>query len=86
MVADFRFRIRVQRDKHAKVTRTKWWKLKGKVAQAFKKRVIKEGPWEEGGDANNMWMKMATCIRRWPQRSLECPGEVEAKLRYLVVK
>ena len=52
----------------------------------FKERVIKEGPWEEGGDANNMWMKMATCIRRWPQRSLECPGEVEAKLRYLVVK
>jgi len=22
------------------------------------------GPWEEGGDANNMWMKMATCFRR----------------------
>ena len=64
MVADFRFRIRVQRDKHAKVTRTKWWKLKGKVAQAFKKRVIKEGPWEEGRDADNTWMKMATCIRK----------------------
>ena len=25
---------------------------------------MKEGPWEEGGDANNLWMKMATCVRR----------------------
>ena len=23
-----------------------------------------EGPWEEGGDADNVWMKMATCIRK----------------------
>ena len=43
-------------------SRTKCWKLKGEVTQAFKERVIKEGPWEEGGDANNMWMKMAICI------------------------
>ena len=49
VVVDFRFQIRVQRDKRAKVARTKWWKLKGEVAQAFKERVIKEGPWEEGG-------------------------------------
>lgn len=64
VVADFRFRIRVQRDKRAKVARTKWWKLNGEVAQAFKERVIKEGPWEEEGDADSMWMKMATCIRK----------------------
>jgi hypothetical protein len=63
VVADFRFRIHVQRDKRANVARTKWWKLKGEVVQAFKERVIKEGPWEEEGDADNMWMKMATCIR-----------------------
>src|SRR4051812_8783130 len=25
---------------------------------------MKEGPWEERGDANNMWMKMATYIWR----------------------
>ena len=46
--ADFRFRIHVQRDKRVKVARTKWWKLKGEAAQAFKERVIKEGTWEEG--------------------------------------
>ena len=40
VVADFGFRIRVQQDKCAKVV-----KLKGEVAQAFKERVIKEGPW-----------------------------------------
>jgi hypothetical protein len=64
VVADFRFWIRVQRDKRPKVARTKWWKLKGEAAQAFKERVFKEGPWEEGGDANSMWMRMATCIRK----------------------
>ena len=36
----------------------------GEVAQAFKKWVIKEGPWEEGGDANMMWTSMATCLRK----------------------
>ncbi|KAK1613062.1 hypothetical protein QYE76_036735 [Lolium multiflorum] len=49
-------------DKWAKVARTKRWKLKEELAQTFKERVIKKGPWEEGGDADNMWMKMATCI------------------------
>jgi hypothetical protein len=64
VVANFRFRICDQRDKRAKVARTKWWKLKEEGAQAFKERVIKEGPWEEEGDADYMWMKMATCIRK----------------------
>jgi hypothetical protein len=62
VVADFCFKIRLQRNKHNKVTRTKWWKLKGDVAQTFKERVIEEGPWAEEGDANIMWRKMATCI------------------------
>jgi hypothetical protein len=69
VVADFRFQIRVERDKRVKVARTKRWKLKGEVAPAFKERVIKEGPWEEEGDANNMWKKMATCI--WKVASKE---------------
>jgi hypothetical protein len=30
----------------------------------FKERVLKEGPWYEGGDTNSMWMKMFTCIRK----------------------
>ncbi|ONM29623.1 Retrovirus-related Pol polyprotein LINE-1 [Zea mays] len=64
VVADFRFKIRLQRNKHNKVTRTKWWKLKGDVAQTFKERVIEEGPWAEEGDSNIMWRKMAMCIRK----------------------
>jgi hypothetical protein len=28
------------------------------------RRVLKEGPWHEGGDANSMWMEMTTCIRK----------------------
>jgi hypothetical protein len=42
----------------------KWWKLKEEAAKMFKERVFKEGPWHEEGDVNNMWMKMATCIRK----------------------
>jgi hypothetical protein len=30
----------------------------------FKERVIKEDPWHEGVDANDMWMKMLTCIKK----------------------
>jgi hypothetical protein len=30
----------------------------------FKERVLKEGTCHEGGDANSMWMKMSTCIRK----------------------
>ncbi|XP_051209355.1 uncharacterized protein [Lolium perenne] len=52
------------RGKRAKVARTKWWKLKGEASQAFRERVIKEGPWEEGGDANMMWTSIATCLRK----------------------
>jgi hypothetical protein len=39
-----------------------WWKFKEEVAKTFKKRVLKEGPWHEGG--NSMWMKMVTGIRK----------------------
>ena len=64
VVADFCFRIRFQRNKHTKVARTKWWKFKGVAAPTFKERVSKEGPWEEEGDANTMWLRMTTCIRK----------------------
>ena len=63
VVADFRLRVRVHRDKRAKIARTKWWKLRGEAAQAFKERILDEGPWE-GEDADDMWLKMATCVRK----------------------
>jgi hypothetical protein len=43
---------------------TKWWKLKEEASKMFKKRVLNEGPWHEGEDANSMWMKMSTYIRK----------------------
>jgi hypothetical protein len=45
-----------------KITRTKWWKLKENVSQVFKKRVIAEGSWNEGENADNIWKEMATHI------------------------
>jgi hypothetical protein len=42
----------------------KWWKLKEEATTMFKERVLKEDPWHEGGDANSMWMKITTCIRK----------------------
>ena len=64
VVADFRFHARVMRDKGTKITRTKWWKLKGEAQQTFQERMIMEGPWDEEGDADSMWVKMGTCIRK----------------------
>ena len=26
--------------------------------------MLGEGPWEEGEDANDMWLKMTTCVRK----------------------
>ena len=54
VVADFRLRVRVHRDKRAKIMGTKWWKLRGEAAQAFKERMLGEGPWEEGEDTDDM--------------------------------
>ncbi|KAF8666011.1 hypothetical protein HU200_053900 [Digitaria exilis] len=52
VVADFRLRVRVHQDKRSKMARTKWWKLR------------EEGPWGEGEDVDDMWLKMATCVRK----------------------
>jgi hypothetical protein len=41
----------------------RWWKLRGVEAQVFKDRMLGER-WEEGEDANDMWLKMATCVRK----------------------
>jgi hypothetical protein len=51
-------------DKGAKITRTKWWKLKGEAQQTLKERMIAEGPWGEEGEVDSMWVKMAFCIRK----------------------
>ena len=64
VVADFRFWVRAHRNKRANIMRTKWWKLRGEAAQTFKEMMLHEGSWEEGEDANDMWLKMATCIRK----------------------
>ena len=58
------FRLRVVKDKRAKISRTKWWKLKGDASRVFKDRVMGEGAWNVEGEANVMWNAMATCIRR----------------------
>ena len=44
--------------------RTKWWKLRGEAAKTFKERMLGEGSWEEGEDADDMWLKMARCVRK----------------------
>jgi hypothetical protein len=64
VVADFSFRVHVAQEKRAEIARTRWWKLRGVETQVFKDRMLGEGPWEEGEDANDMWLKMATCVRK----------------------
>ena len=50
--------------KQARVARTKWWKLEREESKVFKEKVIEEGPWNDKGDANSMWEKIATCVRK----------------------
>jgi hypothetical protein len=64
VVTDFCFWVPLQRSKRVQAPRTKWWKLKEVAVKTLKERVLKEGPWHEGGDTNNMWMEIATCIRK----------------------
>jgi hypothetical protein len=49
-------------DKDDKITRTKWWKLKGEMQPTFKERMITEGAWDKEEGADSMWVKIATCI------------------------
>jgi hypothetical protein len=44
VVADFCFRVCLQRSKRVQAPRMKWWKLKEEAAKMFKDRVLKEGP------------------------------------------
>jgi hypothetical protein len=64
VVADFCFWVHFQWSKRIQAPRTKWWTLKEEATKTFKERVLIESPFHEGGDANSMWMKMATCIRK----------------------
>ena len=59
--------------------RTKWWKLRGEAAQTFKERILGEGPWEEGEDADDMWLKMATCVRKLASEVLGVSREANRK-------
>ena len=59
-VADFRLRVRVHRDKRAKIARTKWWKLRGEAAQTFKERMLgghmaKDGNMCPEGGLRGVW-------------------------------
>jgi hypothetical protein len=42
LVDDFCFQVCVLRDRGMKITRTRWWKLKGDVYQVFKKLLQKD--------------------------------------------
>ena len=64
VMADFRFLVQARGNKQARVARMKWWKLEGEASKVFKKKVIEEDPWNGEGDANSMWEKMATCVRK----------------------
>jgi hypothetical protein len=62
LVVDFRFQVRVRRDRGTKITRMKWWKLKGDASQVFKDRIIAERRWNAGEDADSIWDEMSTHI------------------------
>ena len=64
VVADIRFLVQARGNKQARVARTKWWKLEWETSKIFKEKITEEGPWNDDGDANNIWKEMATCVRK----------------------
>jgi hypothetical protein len=52
--------------------------------KTFKERILKEGHWHEGGDANNMWIEMSICIRKVASEEFGVTkgGKREAKERW----
>jgi hypothetical protein len=62
LMADFCFQVRAWRDKDTKITRMKWWKLKGDASQVFKDKVITKEPWNTGEDVDSMWNETSTHI------------------------
>jgi hypothetical protein len=76
VVDEFRFNACVLWDKGTKITKNKWWKLKEEAYQLFKERMMTEGPWDQEGGADSMWVKMATCI---PKVAREVLGVTKGK-------
>ena len=64
VAVDFRFLVQGRGNKQARVARTKWWKLEREASKVFKEKVIEEDPWKDESDANSMWEKMTTCVRK----------------------
>jgi hypothetical protein len=58
------------RDEGAKITRTKWWKLKGEAQQTFREMMIKKGSWGRERGADSMCMKRTTCIQKVDREAL----------------
>jgi hypothetical protein len=46
----------------------------------LKERILDEGLWH-GGDANNMWMKMDTCIRKVASEELRVTKGVKREAK-----
>jgi hypothetical protein len=57
---------------------TKWGDNRSLQGKRHQRGNLKERRWHK-----HMWEKMATCIARWPQRCVEQPNGVEAKLKIL---
>ena len=60
LISELRFHVR--HDRGAKISKRKWWRLKGDVSRVFKDRVLGEGTWNMEGEANDMWVEMTTRI------------------------
>ncbi len=64
LVMDVRVKGKVKRRGHDKVSRIRWWQMKGEKHMIFQRKVLEGGFWEADGSANVMWNKMAEGIRK----------------------
>jgi hypothetical protein len=69
-------------DKQPKIVRTKWWKLKGTRQKSLKKGPSKRalGSCKEEDDKQHVGERLQPAFERYPERCVEQPKGVEAKL------
>ncbi|KAM7489846.1 hypothetical protein LguiB_027330 [Lonicera macranthoides] len=70
LVMDIRVKGKVKRRGQGKVSRIRWWHLKGEKQRIFQHKVLEGGFWEANGSANDMWDKAAEGIRKIAKETL----------------
>lgn len=70
LVMDVHVKSRIGRNNKKPSPKIRWWPLKGKPQESFKRKMLEQRIWEAQGDANYMWNIMVEGIRKISTKTL----------------